>query len=75
MNNEKQWWIFTFGYGQKYEGYYVKIWGTYDSAREIMFDRFGSEWAFQYTTNEWTDWENRRPSWMKPEILMEEIRY
>ena len=73
--DEKQWWVFTFGYGQKHEGHYVKIYGTYEKAREMMFKLYGQEWAFQYTTAEWKDWEERRPSWMKPETMLAEIGY
>ena len=52
---EKQWWIFTFGYGQQHEGMYVKIYGTFESARRKMFERYGSEWAFQYNEKDWRD--------------------
>ena len=52
---EKQWWTFTFGCGQEYEGMYVKIYGTFDSTRNTMFERYGSEWAFQYNEKEWKD--------------------
>lgn len=69
---EKQWWIFTFGYGQQYEGMYVKIYGTFDSARRKMFERYGDEWAFQYSEKEWKDWEDRRPEYIV-ELLLEEI--
>ena len=43
---EKQWWTFTFGDGQQHEGMYVEIYGTFESARRKMFERYGSEWAF-----------------------------
>ena len=52
MNDERDW-IFTFGCGQKHEGHYVKIHGTYSSAREEMFRRYGDKWAFQYTAEEY----------------------
>lgn len=68
----KQWWTFTFGCGQKHEGMYVRIYETYDSARELMFERYGSEWAFQYNEAEWEDWEHRRPQYII-ETLLEEI--
>lgn len=72
-HNEKQWWIFTFGYGQKHEGHYVKIYGTFDDARQKMFDRFGKDWSFQYTLQDWQDWENRRPPYLPIETMLEEI--
>ena len=46
---ERQNWIFTFGYGMKNAGHYVKIYGTYGEARNEMFRRYGDNWAFQYT--------------------------
>ena len=69
---EKQWWTFTFGYGQKHQGKYVGIYGTYESARQKMFERYGSEWAFQYSEQEWKDWEDKRPEYIV-EILLEKI--
>ncbi len=51
-------WIFTFGSGQPNAGHYVKISGDYDSARQEMIDRYGLEWAFQYSEQEWNDWVN-----------------
>ena len=70
---EKQWWIFTFGYGQKYQNHYVRIYGTFDSARQKMFDKYGSEWSFQYTEPEWNQWEKERPSYLPTEEMLEEI--
>lgn len=69
---EKQWWTFTFGYGQKYEGMYVRIYGTFDTARRKMFERYGAEWGFQYNETEWRNWERRRPKYIH-ETLLEEI--
>ena len=45
-------WIFTFGCGQENAGHYVKINGTFDSARDEMFRRYGDAWAFQYSADE-----------------------
>ena len=42
-------WIFTFGCGQQHAGHYVKIFGTFESARAEMCERYGDKWAFQYT--------------------------
>lgn len=66
---EKQWWTFTFGYGQEHEGKYVKIYGTYDSARKKMFKQYGQEWAFQYSEAEWQEWEQRRPMYIVETLL------
>jgi hypothetical protein len=49
---EAQDWIFTFGCGQAYAGRYCVIHGTFDAAREEMFNRFGSRWSMQYRTKE-----------------------
>jgi hypothetical protein len=45
-------WFFTFGSGQAYPNGYVKIRGTYASARKVMFDRFGPKWSMQYGSAE-----------------------
>lgn len=71
--NCEQWWIFTFGCGQKYEGKYVRIRGTYEQARAKMFERYGSEWAFQYSEEEWNDWLNRKPWYIPTETELEVI--
>lgn len=39
---------FTFGCGQAHPNGYVKIRGTFNSARDVMFDRFGPKWSMQY---------------------------
>ncbi|MEU4640870.1 hypothetical protein [Micromonospora sp. NPDC023814] len=41
-------WIFTFGSGQKHDGKYVVIPGTYSEARAEMLRHFGNAWSFQY---------------------------
>lgn len=56
--NEKQYWIFTFGYGQKHQGHYVKIYGTYTEARIEMIKRYGNQFAFQYSEDEWNTFVN-----------------
>ena len=56
-----EYWIFTFGYGQRHAGQYVKIFGTFGEARKKMFDLFGDKWAFQYSELEWKKWEKERP--------------
>ena len=73
MNQNKQYWIFTFGSGQKHEGYYVKINGTYGEAREKMFDRYGEEWSFQYSEEQWDNWLKTKPEWIPEESLLEII--
>lgn len=52
-------WYFTFGFGQENSGHYVKIRGTFESARKEMFIRFGKAWAFQYSEAEWLKWIDR----------------
>lgn len=52
-------WVFTFGAGQKHEGHFVRISGTFEEARAEMFARYGKEWAFQYSEEEWNDWCER----------------
>lgn len=47
------WWIFTFGCGHEHAGKYVKIHGTFSEARQKMFDKYGEDWAFQYSEENW----------------------
>lgn len=52
--SDKQWYVFTFGVGQKYGGHYVRFYGTYEEAREKMVRYFGLTWAFQYSEEQWS---------------------
>ena len=56
---EREWreWIFTFGFahthpktGEPLRGRFVRITGTFESARVEMIRRFGQAWAFQYAS-------------------------
>lgn len=38
-----------------------------------MFDRYGKEWAFQYSEEQWQDWLNRKPDYVEAEELLEVI--
>ena len=67
------WWIFTFGTGQPHAGHYVRIYGTFDSAREKMFRKYGSAWGFQYSEEEWNNWMAEKPDYVPAEELLEEI--
>ena len=58
MKNSQDW-IFTFGCGQEHAGHYVRIKGTYDDARDEMFRRYGDKWAFQYSADEFFDYQRR----------------
>lgn len=53
--DEKTNWIFTFGSNHAFPKRYVKIYGTYQSARSAMMKAFGSKWAFQYSEQEWNE--------------------
>ena len=46
---------FTFGVGQGNRMFYVKIVGTYGSARERMFELFGKAWSFQYSEKQFNE--------------------
>ena len=57
--------IFTFGSGQKHEGYFVRITGTdRNDCRRQMFERFGDEWGFCYTEEQWERWKREKPFWV-----------
>ena len=47
-------WYFTFGSGHAHPNGYVKIYGTFNSAREQMHRMYGPKWAFQYTEKKFT---------------------
>lgn len=74
MTEEKQWWIFTFGCGQRHEGKYVKIYGTYSEARNKMFDKYGKEWGFQHSEKEWESFKNDPNRWWPMEEELEVIK-
>ena len=52
---KKKWYYFTFGADQEHAGHYIKLWGTFDSTRRAMFDIYGTDWAFQYSEEEWEE--------------------
>jgi hypothetical protein len=45
-------WFFTFGHGQAGFPGFVRIHGTFGSAREEMFRRYGTAWCMQYESAE-----------------------
>ncbi len=63
-------WIFTFGCGQKHAGHYVKIFGTFNSARNEMIRRYGTDWCFQYTEEEF--FNNNVPNYLRETELIED---
>ena len=46
MPNEQNYY-FIFSATQPNTGHYVKIFGTYTSARDIMIRKYGYEWMYQ----------------------------
>lgn len=45
---ECQEWLFTFGHGHKYPNKFIRLFGSYSEARELMFVLYNDKWAFQY---------------------------
>ena len=70
---KEKWYVFTFGSGQLYEGSYVRIWGTFESARAKMIEKYAYLWAFQYEEDQWLKLIKQRPGWVPPEQLLETI--
>lgn len=67
-------WIFTFGNGQKHAGHYVKIYGTFWTARSEMFRRYGKDWSLQYSEDEWNSWvevlkKRGLEDWLETELI------
>lgn len=74
QSTEERWWIFTFTNSQEHAGHYVKIRGTYSSAREKMLEAYDTHWGFQYTEKEWNDWVEEAERYNLPvETLLEVI--
>lgn len=72
--DNRPYWIFTFGTGQKNEGKYVKIYGHFAEARDKMIARYGLAWGFQYSMTEWRDWQREAAQMGYPiETLLEVI--
>jgi hypothetical protein len=50
---KQEYWYFTFGAGQEFEGYYVIVRGCgFTAAREKMVKKYGTAWSGQYTIEE-----------------------
>lgn len=73
VSEKEQWWVFTFccGEGHQHSGKHVRFFGTYGSARQKMFDKYGDDWCFQYAESEWQDWLSRKPDYITEEELNE----
>lgn len=52
--------IFTFPNNHPLGGHYQPVYAKYSHvARERMFERYGHYWGFQYTEEQWMDWEKQ----------------
>ena len=71
MNDD--WWIFTFGDGQKHEGRFVKVKGGFLEARSKMIAKYGRNWAFQYSETVWNDIKKDRERGWPMETWLETI--
>lgn len=73
MSEQERDYIFTFGqspeiYGDR-AGKRVTIRGTYESALAEMVRRYGRNWAFQYTAEQYFDFFDKHPHVpMEPEL-------
>lgn len=63
-------WYFTFGMGQQYVSYYVKLKGTQEETRKKMFSMYGSTWSTQYSHKRWT---MRTDRWDKNDKTMADV--
>lgn len=45
-------WYFTLGHGHEHFPGYVKIYGTFESARDEMIRRHGQKWCWQYSESQ-----------------------
>ncbi len=42
-------WYFTFGFSHAFPRGYMKITGTFHTARNKMIEKFGTKWSMQYS--------------------------
>lgn len=64
--------IFTFGVGQLYEGFYQPIHAKdFTTARKKMIEVYGTKWSMQYTEKEWKEFENE--AWYRIEHPLKAI--
>lgn len=62
---------FTFGYGQKHEGYYVKIIAESSSdARKTMSMIHGEDWAIQYDEEQFSRFLTNHPNYKSLETIL-----
>lgn len=70
----RKYWIFTFGCGQPHAGKAVKIAGEdFFDARQKMINKYGEEWAFQYSEDNWNKMEKDPNRCYEMEEIMEVI--
>lgn len=71
MSEDKRY-IFTFGLGTDKANKCVLVYGKdAKESREKMLAKYGTEWAFQYSYEEW-ETNNKKGLW-KPEEIIGEI--
>lgn len=70
MINDIRIWTFTFGVSHPmFSNRYVSIAGTYEAARALMTEVFGTNWAFQYPTEKDAgvhEYHLKQLTWKKP---------
>lgn len=71
-------WFFTFGPDHKHpvnglplDQYYIRLHGTCDGTRALMFAILGNRWAFQYPAS---DYQRAIARWGLTEIPVTEVR-
>ena len=67
MPENENWFIFTFGSGQPHA---IEL-GANLCAK--MIEKYGTQWGFQYTEQQWLEWLNEKPAWLPAEQLLETI--
>ena len=74
MNNMKKYYFTFMGDDLLYHNKVQPILAEdYGAARSLMFGRYGDKWAFQYTQEQWEEWENKRPWYYPKEIELPPI--
>lgn len=67
---KKYYFTFSCGVSDPYRNCYTVIEAkSYETARELMFKKYGNQWAFQYTEDEWIIDPAKDPYFKKKAIV------
>ena len=65
---ERRWWIFAFLDRKGADEKPVKVYGTYEEADKLVFEKYGKRYVFVYTKEEWDELNSNPLCWPVPEL-------